>query len=516
MTTAVAAARAGIVAAGAMWGGCTASVAYDVDALWLWATDAVVVIAFALVSAAALPRHPGLAITAGASALAWSLGSVLPAAVFWHRGAIVLLLLAAPRAWPASPLARTAVITAIVVSVPPTVWGRDAAALVLAVALVVVLTICRRVLAEGALPAGLLFAAVIAGSAVWHVVAPDPALLGVRAVVYALGVAAVAALFLVGERRTSAVRTADELISLPAGAEGLSERLAAAVGDPGLRVGRWDGDRAVFEDAEGRPLDNPRPGRTVVLFDGAERIAVVADAGRLSDPAVREGIRRVTALALERDRLDRELALRLTEVALSKARLIDAAEEEREQLRHRLDCEVGEPLRHLVGAIEDAVRDSQPAQAEHLERARASAGRALDDLIALKGGLPPATLAEGLAPALRGLAEGSPVRVEVTSPERIDAGIATTVFFVCAEAFANAIKHARATVVRILVEIDAGVCRATIEDDGTGRAEVVAGGGLHGLRERVEARSGALRLETSGDGTRVIAELPVSAAGVPA
>ena len=89
-------------------------------------------------------------------------------------------------------------------------------------------------------------------------------------------------------------------------------------------------------------------------------------------------------------------------------------------------------------------------------------------------------------------------------------------FYVVAEALTNVAKHASASLVQIEIDADDGLLRLAIRDDGIGGADPTRGTGLVGLKDRVEATGGTLRVESRpGDGTRLLVELPTSA-GQPA
>ena len=61
-----------------------------------------------------------------------------------------------------------------------------------------------------------------------------------------------------------------------------------------------------------------------------------------------------------------------------------------------------------------------------------------------------------------------------------------------------------------------GELRLSISDDGVGGADPTGGSGLVGLKDRVEALSGTLTLQSrSGHGTRLAIEVPLDA-DVPA
>src|SRR5439155_15077358 len=127
-------------------------------------------------------------------------------------------------------------------------------------------------------------------------------------------------------------------------------------------------------------------------------------------------------------------------------------------------------------------------------------------------GIHPATLAErGPAAAIRELAERCPVPVELVAPaERYAPSLEAAVYFVCSEALANVAKHAHASRVAIRIAAASGRLLVEVVDDGVGGAGPSAGSGLPGLRDRVEALGGRLRVDSPpGGGTRLLAELPL-------
>jgi signal transduction histidine kinase len=93
---------------------------------------------------------------------------------------------------------------------------------------------------------------------------------------------------------------------------------------------------------------------------------------------------------------------------------------------------------------------------------------------------------------------------------RAPAAVEACVYFVCAEALTNVIKHASATRIDIDVGRQDGHLRASITDDGAGGADPSSGTGLRGLADRVEALGGAVTVTSvDGDGTTVVATVPV-------
>ncbi len=81
------------------------------------------------------------------------------------------------------------------------------------------------------------------------------------------------------------------------------------------------------------------------------------------------------------------------------------------------------------------------------------------------------------------------------------------------EALNNAVKHARAMRIRLLVEIEPDLLRVAVEDDGRGFDPAGAGAvsnGLRNMRERMAAAGGRLVIgRAAGGGARVMAELPL-------
>jgi signal transduction histidine kinase len=118
-------------------------------------------------------------------------------------------------------------------------------------------------------------------------------------------------------------------------------------------------------------------------------------------------------------------------------------------------------------------------------------------------------LDDGLPAALRTLVRASPVPIEFkVTAERVNDAVATTAYYVAAEAVANALKHGEPQ--RLVIEItrDAATLVVTVSDDGRGGAKIVPGRGLSGLADRVSANGGTLHVDSElGVGTTVRALL---------
>jgi signal transduction histidine kinase len=156
---------------------------------------------------------------------------------------------------------------------------------------------------------------------------------------------------------------------------------------------------------------------------------------------------------------------------------------------------------------------------EELAGVGAELDEVLGELRELSRGIHPAILSEGgLGPALRTLARRSavPVELQVATDGRLPERVEVTAYYVVAEALTNVAKHARASLVQVEVTATDGRVRLDVRDDGVGGADPARGSGLVGLKDRVEATGGTLRVESRpGQGTSLLAELPIDAAQAP-
>ncbi len=143
--------------------------------------------------------------------------------------------------------------------------------------------------------------------------------------------------------------------------------------------------------------------------------------------------------------------------------------------------------------------------------AHRSAKETLAELRDLARGIHPAVLDRGLAAALGALADtvSLPVQVDVRTRRRPSAAIEAIAYFCAAELLANMAKHSGASRGAISVSDDGGKVVMRVTDDGGGGAWLAPGGGLAGLRERVQTVDGGLAIDSPRGGpTSVVIELP--------
>ena len=210
-----------------------------------------------------------------------------------------------------------------------------------------------------------------------------------------------------------------------------------------------------------------------------------------------------------------ELSARLTRVEASRAAAVDAGEAERKRIERDLHDGAQQRLVSLamdLGQAREKLATDPDAAARLVTEAHEEAKRALTDLRDLVRGIHPAILEDrGLDAALSAVVARCPVPVNlsVTLASRPAAAVESTAYFVVSEALVNVARHSRAT--RSTVSIVGSGDRVVVEvtDNGVGGADPARGTGLAGLRERVEATGGWLRvLSPTGGPTTILVEMP--------
>ena len=212
---------------------------------------------------------------------------------------------------------------------------------------------------------------------------------------------------------------------------------------------------------------------------------------------------------------DGDLAARVGELERSRARVVDAAEQERRRIERDLHDGAQQRLVALamnLGRARSRYAEDPEGARALLDEAHSDAKQALAELRDLARGLHPAVLADrGLDAALSGLAARSPVpvTVEVDVAARPDRTVEAIAYFVAAEALTNIAKHARATRASVVVRQLDGRLRLVVTDDGVGGADPATGTGLRGLADRVSGVDGRLRVNSPPGGPTVLTvELP--------
>jgi signal transduction histidine kinase len=211
-----------------------------------------------------------------------------------------------------------------------------------------------------------------------------------------------------------------------------------------------------------------------------------------------------------------DLAARVTELEISRERVVDAAEAERLRIERDLHDGAQQRLVALamdLGRAKAKFADDVDAAAGLVDQAHAQAKEALTELRNLVRGVHPPVLTErGLDAAMSGLAALCPVPVEVhvDVPVRPKSSVEAVAYFMVAEALTNVAKHSRARHAKVVVEGHGypGTLTVMVSDDGIGGADLNSPG-LRGLADRVSGVDGRLSVESpSGGPTIIAAELP--------
>jgi signal transduction histidine kinase len=209
-------------------------------------------------------------------------------------------------------------------------------------------------------------------------------------------------------------------------------------------------------------------------------------------------------------------AVARAELNASRARIVAAADETRRRIERDMHDGAQQRLISLALELRAAAgkRTAGPDELRgDLARAANAVTVALDELREISRGIHPAVLSKGgLAPALRALARRTtiPVELEISTHGRFAEHIEVAGYYVVSELLTNAVKHARASVVRVAVEELNGRLHLSIRDDGVGGADPARGSGLIGLRDRVEAMTGTIVVDSpAGAGTAVLISLPL-------
>jgi signal transduction histidine kinase len=435
--------------------------AYDRDDAVLWLPDLLTGLSWLALGMLVWSRSRPTAALSVAFAATWFAGTAVPMASTWHRAVLVHLLLSCPGWLPRTSLGRASLGVLYAAVCIPGIWRFEVVNMIAAVAVAAVVAAermtawvpARRLSLTIVVIAGLVATVLVIGAVARGAVpgtdAVVPALLAYEV---ALIVAAVLLWRALAGYRIQRVTDAVVELGADPGA-GLRAALALALEERDLQV-----------------------------------------AGQAA-----------ARLASTHQSLQREVSGSIAEVEASRRRLVVAADEERARLEDRLREGALSRIEHVATLVDELDPGLSPT---HLAAARSYLDQAQEELLELAHGLHPRHLADGLAPALRSLTGASRIPVDLSvdtarfSPDREAAA-----YFTCAEAFANALKHAHASRIELSVHVEGSALVVRVRDDGVGGADV-RGAGLVGLADRVAATGGTLQVvSAAGTGTEVIARI---------
>ncbi|HNA01010.1 MAG TPA: PAS domain S-box protein [Ferruginibacter sp.] len=231
------------------------------------------------------------------------------------------------------------------------------------------------------------------------------------------------------------------------------------------------------------------------------------------------------------DITDRKLAEKEMEESSQKLRqltthLLNIREEERKRIGREIHDELGQQLTAIKMDISWIAKKTDPSQEAFKTK--------LQNVIALLDGgnqsirrilneLRPVILDDyGLLEALRWQAQqftaNTHIPVAMTASEsdmKIPEEISTCIFRIFQEALTNITRYAKATQVKVSLDIDSDSVLLNIEDNGlgfdTGLTKTKKSFGILGMKERVASLNGRFDLASSpGNGTRISIHIPIT------
>jgi signal transduction histidine kinase len=338
----------------------------------------------------------------------------------------------------------------------------------------------------------------------------EAALFQVRAwAVAAVAIAVVAAVARSWWTRVRLRRLTAQLADVAASGS-LTAELAAATGDSSL-VLTYPTAVGEHTDVTGTAVSlatDPARMVTPIVREGHELAHIVHDPARVDAQQLRAALGPAALLALENERLQAALRVRLDELRASRTRVVATADEERRRLERDLHDGAQQHLLALSYELRSA-REAAPPDGDDgplLDEAIGEVIAATAALRELAHGIHPAILTEaGLAAAVRSLADTAPVPVvlDLTTEVRFDPAVERAAYSFVSTAIEEAARVGAEELLVRLVQQDG---RLLVEVAGA-PSEVAAD--LEHVTDRLGAVGGRLVV---ADGS-LVAELPIYSEG---
>jgi signal transduction histidine kinase len=221
--------------------------------------------------------------------------------------------------------------------------------------------------------------------------------------------------------------------------------------------------------------------------------------------------RAMTVAIVESSSRQTALAEQVRQSARQREGAVRSAEMERTRIERDLHDGVQPRLVSIgmtLGLAQQQLQEDPEEAKQLMAEAHTSTQAAITELRQLSRGIHASVLSDrGLDAALSAVAARShvPVHLDVRIGEKRCPQAETAVYFAISEALTNAAKHSRASQCRVVVRLrDNNTLWARVEDDGVGRAQVVPGGGLDGITQRVTAVGGTLSIDSPAGGPTTI------------
>jgi len=204
------------------------------------------------------------------------------------------------------------------------------------------------------------------------------------------------------------------------------------------------------------------------------------------------------------------------ELIASRARIVAAADEVRRRLERNLHDGAQQRVVSLglqLRLAQDSVPFELPGLKDQLAQIESGLSGISEELREISRGIHPGILSKGgIGPAIKMLARRStmPVTLDIGPQRRLPESVEVAAYYLVAEALTNAAKHAHASAVTVVVDADDENLDVLVHDDGVGGADSSGGSGLLGLKDRVEALGGQLKIVSPvGSGTSLHARIPL-------
>jgi signal transduction histidine kinase len=282
------------------------------------------------------------------------------------------------------------------------------------------------------------------------------------------------------------------------------------------------------------PDQSPDPAANFSMIEGGEWLGLLECGAKRGGPLSshdrqllgalsREAALRLRSLS-QADELEerlRQIEHQAAEIAASRARIVEAQDEERRRIERNIHDGVQQDLASLTGKLRLAINQiavSPETATATIAGAQDDVRRTLADVRAIAQGIHPAILDDqGIVRAIDARAKRLPFEVSVEADpsltvRRFERQVEGAAYFVASEALANVVKHADATAVTVELTADDDRLTIRVSDDGRGLGDdIVRGSGLTNMADRAAALNGALTIEANpAGGTIVVVELPLS------
>ena len=189
----------------------------------------------------------------------------------------------------------------------------------------------------------------------------------------------------------------------------------------------------------------------------------------------------------------RQIEHQAAEIAASRARIVEAQDEERRRIERDIHDGVQQELASLIGKLRLAINQIavSPDEARTtITTAQDDVRRTLADVRAIAQGIHPAILDDqGIVRAIAARAKRLPLEVSVDvdpalATRRFDRMVEGAAYFVASEALANIVKHADATAVTVHLAADSDRLTIRVGDNGRGVGDdIVRGSGLTNMAD---------------------------------